>query len=60
MSTYGVEVDEITMVLGSTEQWAVVSSEPLPSSMKVVGHHIDEFQFPEIGEKRTFSFKKTL
>lgn len=51
MSTYRVEVDKITIVLGSTEQWAVVSSERLPSSMKVIRHHIDKFQFPGDGGK---------
>lgn len=46
MATYSVEVDEVTFILGSTKQWAVVSCELLPSSMEVIGHHIDEVQFP--------------
>lgn len=48
---YGVEVDEVAKVLRAAEQRAVVTSEPLPSSMKVVGHHIDEVQFPDLGTK---------
>ena len=46
LSAYGVKVDEVTKVLRSAEQWAVVSSELLPSSMEVVGHHVNEVQFP--------------
>lgn len=45
-STYGVKVDEVTKVLGTTEQRAVVSCKLFPGSMEVVGHHIDEVQFP--------------
>lgn len=42
--TYGVEVDVVTSVVRATEQRTVVSSELLPSSMEVIGHHIDEVQ----------------
>lgn len=29
-----------------------MSSESLPSSMEVVGHHVDEVQFPGDGERQ--------
>lgn len=44
--SYSIEVDEISSVEGATEQRAVVSSESLPSSMEVIGHHVDEVQLP--------------
>lgn len=44
--SYSVEVDQITAVMGATVQGAVVSSGSLPSSVEVIGHHIDEVQIP--------------
>lgn len=44
--SYSVEVDQIAAVVGATVQWAVVSSESLPSSVEVIGHHIDKVQIP--------------
>lgn len=49
--SYNVEVDKVSRVKGSSIQGAVVSSELLPSSMEVIGHHIDEIQGPK--EERT-------
>ena len=45
--TYSVEIDEFTLVLGATVQRAVVSSDLFPSSMEVIGHHINKVQIPE-------------
>lgn len=57
MSTYCVEVDQLTKILGATEQRAVVSSELLPGSMEVIGHYIDEVQFPGDREKEKVFLK---
>lgn len=56
-ATYSVEVDQVTGVMWATVQRAVVSSEALPGSMEVIGHHIDEVQFP--GEKNCKSILQT-
>ena len=42
--SHSVEVDEVTLVLGTTEEWAVVASDTLPGSMEVIGHDVDEVQ----------------
>lgn len=44
--SHSVEVDQITAVVGATVQGAVVPSESFPSSVEVIGHHIDEVQIP--------------
>lgn len=49
--SYSVEVDKITTVVGATAQWAVVSSEWLPSSVEVIGHHIDKVQIPRRSQR---------
>lgn len=41
---YSVEEDKVSRVMSTTVEWAVVSSELLPSSMEVIGHHVDEVQ----------------
>lgn len=43
---YGVKVDEVPMILRTTEEGAVVPGEALPGAVEVVGHHIDEVQVP--------------
>ena len=48
---YSVEVDKLSLVMSTAIQGAVVSSESLPSSVEVVGHHVDEVQRP--GDART-------
>lgn len=44
--SYNVEVDAIATILGATVQWAVVSSDSVPGSVEVIGHHIDKVQIP--------------
>lgn len=40
--SYSVEVNKISKVFRSRIEGAVVSCEALPSSMEIIGHHIDE------------------
>ena len=56
---YSVEVDEVALVVGTTEEGAVVASERLPGSMEVIGHYIDEVQLPD-GGVRVLMFKKIV
>lgn len=46
VATYGVKVNEVTKVLRSAVQGAVVPRNSLPSSVEIIRHHVDEVQIP--------------
>jgi len=60
LHTYGVEVDEVTLVLGATEKRAVMASELLPGSMEVIGHNIDEVQIPRGAHRKVSNFSPNV